>query len=642
MNGTPSDFRFFTCCGEKKTKPLINWIFVYLLFIFTRYCFLFYNTIGKRLKVTLAKPRNEVKFNTNVYVSGLPLDTTEQQFADLCEQYGRIVEVRLLTSAASQGSHNTLAAFVRFNKRYESDAFIAAAHGLPIPGFSPQSSATVSGTPAPSSSSPSTNGGTSSSSNDSSNGSGDNKSGTNRRTWVLSARYATDNRTRYKEATGAWLTNSAVDRRANNLLNELAQQNPSSAYSNPKMVSGPLSMPPPFLGNPGNPNSSLHPSFNGGGGGPPPASSPRSSGSNPTVNNMGGGNPSNTPFQRFPPTHSNPNNPGFGQSHPHHSRRGNHHNNNNHSSNYSNNRNGIPNRNLPNNSPPPNTQYSTNHPQAINSFYIPSGALNHPPHHPTTPYWAHPGYENPSGYPAYPPSQSYFAPGNAPLTSLPPGVVPQWNPNYPVRNTGDNNSDRGNDNNPNSSWRGSTGITETNSIGNSNTTSNEHNVPSSNGMDPTMRALDEQLRGLNMNNHNQPSSTVPPNSIPILSTPNGNIALVSAPYGTLSNDPNNIPQHVLNQFSSSNTNSGNNNVGYTAYPAHPYGDPYAVPQNNPIAYSTAIYPGAQISTELMKNTSNFSSDPNAPAGYFSIRNVPKNNVNTSSNNNHTSEHKDNP
>lgn len=37
---------------------------------------------GKKLKVTWAKPRDQVPYNTNVYVSGMPLDTTELQFSE--------------------------------------------------------------------------------------------------------------------------------------------------------------------------------------------------------------------------------------------------------------------------------------------------------------------------------------------------------------------------------------------------------------------------------------------------------------------------------------------------------------------------------------------------------------------------------
>lgn len=46
--------------------------------------------------------------------------------------FGRVVETRVLTQAAQKGTHTTLAAFVRFNKRQESDVFIAKVHGLSI------------------------------------------------------------------------------------------------------------------------------------------------------------------------------------------------------------------------------------------------------------------------------------------------------------------------------------------------------------------------------------------------------------------------------------------------------------------------------------------------------------------------------
>jgi len=557
---------------------------------------------GKRLKVTWAKPRNEVKFNTNVYVSGLPLDTTEQQFAELCEQYGRIVEIRLLTTAASHGAHNTLAAFVRFNKRHESDAFILAAHGLPIPGFSPQTNNNSSNNNNNNDNTTGNDSSTNGNNSSSDSGKPNTSSTTNRRTWVLSARYATDNRTRYKEATGAWLTNSAVDRRANNLGGDRSGT-PSSGYSNSNV---------PYIGNMPNNGMPMQP-------GGSPATSPRNGMNNNNYTQPNQNMMTNQPnsFQRFP-NQGNQQNPNYSSHQQQSFRRNNNHNN-------------GSNRNANNNGQ--NNQFNPNHPGSVNTYYAPPGSINHTPH-PTTPYWTHPGYENPTAFQYA--TQPYFAtstniPSNAPITTLPPGVTPQWNTNFAVRNPQDNNRDTNSNN-----WRNTngTGNTDQNNLMNVSNNTISKETANNNNNDPTMRALDEQLRGLNINNQKQ-QSTNPPTNIPVLSTPSGNIALVSAPY----TDPS-IPQHhVLNQINGANptTTAGNNNVAYTTY--HPYS--ISQPANPSIPYSTAIYPGTAISEVMKTPSTNFSPDPNGTTTYFAIRNVPNNNnVNTNISNHHPSENKD--
>lgn len=123
---------------------------------------------GKRLKVTLAKPREEAKLNTNIYVSGLPPDPycTDVYLHGLCSTHGTVLELKLLREAAIRGSHQTLSAFVRFRRRQESDNAIGKLNGAVVqpPGTD--------------------------------------------RTWTLSARYATDARTRSKETAGVWVSDS--------------------------------------------------------------------------------------------------------------------------------------------------------------------------------------------------------------------------------------------------------------------------------------------------------------------------------------------------------------------------------------------------------------------------------------------------
>jgi len=51
---------------------------------------------GKRLKVTLAKPREEVRFNTNCYVAGVPPSWTADMFRQLAAYFGDVMEFRLM------------------------------------------------------------------------------------------------------------------------------------------------------------------------------------------------------------------------------------------------------------------------------------------------------------------------------------------------------------------------------------------------------------------------------------------------------------------------------------------------------------------------------------------------------------------
>jgi hypothetical protein len=132
----------------------------------------------KRIKVTVAKPRTEVRYNTNVYMSGLPANATEGWLDELCAPFGEILELKILTGAAEKGHYPTLSGFVRFARRAESDLAISKLHGGIVPGPKPRAGET--GIPRVT-------------------------------TWVLAARYATDSRTRQKEAAGTWVTQSEVD-----------------------------------------------------------------------------------------------------------------------------------------------------------------------------------------------------------------------------------------------------------------------------------------------------------------------------------------------------------------------------------------------------------------------------------------------
>lgn len=89
---------------------------------------------GKRLKVTPAKPQDEIRKNTNVYIAGLPPTpfTTPELLRDLVLPHGTVLESRLLHDSISKSLQETLSAFVRFARRSESDAAIEALNGAII------------------------------------------------------------------------------------------------------------------------------------------------------------------------------------------------------------------------------------------------------------------------------------------------------------------------------------------------------------------------------------------------------------------------------------------------------------------------------------------------------------------------------
>lgn len=55
--------------------------------------------LGKRLKVSIARPRNHISGNVNLYVAGLPLMYDESHLHHLFSPYGTIVEARALRGA---------------------------------------------------------------------------------------------------------------------------------------------------------------------------------------------------------------------------------------------------------------------------------------------------------------------------------------------------------------------------------------------------------------------------------------------------------------------------------------------------------------------------------------------------------------
>lgn len=111
-----------------------------------------------------------------VYISGLPPEYLDDDLRRLCSTFGEILETRVLRETASRNHHATLSGFCRFARRAQSDAAILALHNYQIPAAG-VSSGVVGGL-----------------------------------VYTLNARYATDTRTRNKEASGAWLTRSHVDR----------------------------------------------------------------------------------------------------------------------------------------------------------------------------------------------------------------------------------------------------------------------------------------------------------------------------------------------------------------------------------------------------------------------------------------------
>ncbi len=81
------------------------------------------------MQVTLAKPREEVHNNTNLYIAGVPASWTVETLRHLAEGFGEVTESRLMPQ---QSGHATLSGFVRFARRAESDNALERLEGLPV------------------------------------------------------------------------------------------------------------------------------------------------------------------------------------------------------------------------------------------------------------------------------------------------------------------------------------------------------------------------------------------------------------------------------------------------------------------------------------------------------------------------------
>jgi hypothetical protein len=62
--------------------------------------------------------------NCNVYLAGLPLTLLEQDLLKLGQQFGTVLELKLLTEVAVRKQHRTLSGLLRFSRRSESDLCI--------------------------------------------------------------------------------------------------------------------------------------------------------------------------------------------------------------------------------------------------------------------------------------------------------------------------------------------------------------------------------------------------------------------------------------------------------------------------------------------------------------------------------------
>ena len=62
--------------------------------------------------------------NCNVYLAGLPLTLLEQDLLKLGQQFGTVLELKLLTEVAVRKQHRTLSGLLRFSRRTESDLCI--------------------------------------------------------------------------------------------------------------------------------------------------------------------------------------------------------------------------------------------------------------------------------------------------------------------------------------------------------------------------------------------------------------------------------------------------------------------------------------------------------------------------------------
>ncbi|XP_048506664.1 sex-lethal homolog isoform X4 [Athalia rosae] len=93
---------------------------------------------NKRLKVSFARPSGEEIKETNLYVTNLPRNITENQIDNIFNKYGMIVQKNILKDKLTGLPRGV--AFVRFDKREEAQEAINGLHGtIPEGGSEPLS-----------------------------------------------------------------------------------------------------------------------------------------------------------------------------------------------------------------------------------------------------------------------------------------------------------------------------------------------------------------------------------------------------------------------------------------------------------------------------------------------------------------------
>lgn len=91
-----------------------------------------YNVGGKRLKVSYARPPGEAIRDTNLYVVNLPKNFQDQDLDDTFGPFGNIVQKNLLKDKITGMPRGV--AFVRYDKKEEAQAAIAALNGTQLGG----------------------------------------------------------------------------------------------------------------------------------------------------------------------------------------------------------------------------------------------------------------------------------------------------------------------------------------------------------------------------------------------------------------------------------------------------------------------------------------------------------------------------
>lgn len=88
---------------------------------------------NKQIKVALARPSGEDIKHANLYIKGIPKETTREELAELFKPYGEIIQSKILVDQYTGYSKG--AGFILFSKRSEADAAIQALHNTKPPNL---------------------------------------------------------------------------------------------------------------------------------------------------------------------------------------------------------------------------------------------------------------------------------------------------------------------------------------------------------------------------------------------------------------------------------------------------------------------------------------------------------------------------